>query len=78
MKHQPRRPNPRPGQFYMTVPEVADELRVSRMTVYRRIHDGELKAVRIGRGLRVAEKDLSALIERAYGEGESGVTEACG
>ena len=36
----------------LTVPEVADRLRVSVKTVRRRIESGELPAVRIGTGVR--------------------------
>ncbi|MGH8981468.1 MAG: helix-turn-helix domain-containing protein [Acidimicrobiales bacterium] len=43
---------------FMTVGEVASELRVSSMTVYRLINAGELPAVRIGRSFRVPTEDL--------------------
>ena len=33
---------------FLTVAEVADEMRVSRMTVYRLVHSGEIPAVRVG------------------------------
>jgi excisionase family DNA binding protein len=36
-------------QRLLTVPEVAAQLRVSKLTVYRRIWDGTLPAVRIGK-----------------------------
>lgn len=50
---------------YLTVGEVAAMLRVSPMTVYRRINAGELPAVRIGRSFRVREEDLDRyLVER--------------
>jgi excisionase family DNA binding protein len=42
-----------PRARFLTVAEVADELRVSGMTVYRLIHSGELRAVRVGRSFRV-------------------------
>lgn len=32
----------------LTIPEVAERLRVSRMSVYRRIEKGEVPAVRLG------------------------------
>ena len=38
---------------YLTVEEIAEELRVSKMTVYRLIHDDELGHVRVGRTYRV-------------------------
>ena len=39
----------------LTVGEVAAILRVSKMTVYRLVHTGELEAVRVGRSYRVSE-----------------------
>jgi len=41
-----------PARPLLTVPEVADRLRVSVKTVRRRIESGELPAVRIGTGIR--------------------------
>jgi excisionase family DNA binding protein len=38
---------------YLTVAEVALAMRVSKMTVYRLVHEGELAAVRFGRSYRV-------------------------
>ena len=42
------------GKF-LTVAEVAEIMRVSKMTVYRLVHSGELPAVRVGRSFRVNE-----------------------
>lgn len=47
----------------LTVSEVADLFRVSSMTVYRLIRNGELPAVRVGRSYRVREDDLHAYLE---------------
>ena len=33
---------------YLTVAEVAEAMRLSRMTVYRLVHSGELPALRVG------------------------------
>jgi excisionase family DNA binding protein len=49
-----QRPAPRPVSF-LTVTEVAAIMRVSKMTVYRLVHGGELSAVRVGRSFRVPE-----------------------
>ncbi|MEJ5913890.1 helix-turn-helix domain-containing protein [Pseudokineococcus sp. 1T1Z-3] len=46
----------------MTVAEVAEELRVSRMTVYRLIERGELPAVRVGRSYRVPTAAAAAFL----------------
>ena len=47
---------------FMTVTEVADMMRVSRMTVYRMIHAGELLAVRFGRSYRVPQEAVQAIV----------------
>ena len=47
----------------LTVAEVATLMRVSRMTVYRLIRRGQLKAIRVGRNYRVREQDLTAYLE---------------
>ncbi len=40
---------------FLTVAEVAELMRVSKMTVYRLVHSGELPAIRFGRSYRVPE-----------------------
>jgi excisionase family DNA binding protein len=49
------RPAPRAAVSFLTVAEVAAIMRVSKMTVYRLVHAGELAAVRVGRSFRVPE-----------------------
>ena len=49
------RPAPRTAVTFLTVAEVAAIMRVSKMTVYRLVHSGELAAVRVGRSFRVPE-----------------------
>lgn len=49
---------------WLTVAEVAAVMRVSKMTVYRLIHSGELSAARFGRSFRVTERSLE-LYEQA-------------
>jgi excisionase family DNA binding protein len=45
-----------------TVAEIAGLLRVSPMTVYRKINSAELKSVRIGRAIRVRENALRDIL----------------
>lgn len=47
---------------FLTAEEVADQLRVSTMTVYRLIERRELPAVRVGRQVRVAATDLDEFL----------------
>ncbi|WRL67030.1 helix-turn-helix domain-containing protein [Blastococcus brunescens] len=51
----PERPAPRAAVSFLTVTEVAAIMRVSKMTVYRLVHGGELAAVRVGRSFRVPQ-----------------------
>ncbi|MDG2263210.1 MAG: helix-turn-helix domain-containing protein [Actinomycetota bacterium] len=53
----------RPAPRYLTPNDVAADLQVSSMTVYRLIHSGDLPAVRIGRSFRVATTDLNTFLE---------------
>jgi len=50
----------------MTVAEVAAIMRVSKMTVYRLVHSGELPAVRVGRSFRVREDAVSEYLSQSY------------
>jgi excisionase family DNA binding protein len=51
---------------FLTVQEVADQLRVSTMTVYRIIKAGELRAVRVGKSYRLREEDIDAYLAKQY------------
>lgn len=52
-----------PDVRFLTVAEVAELMRVSKMTVYRLVHAGELPAVRFGRSYRVPESAVSAAVQ---------------
>lgn len=56
---------------FLTVAEVAEVMRVSKMTVYRLVHSGEMPAVRVGRSFRVPQDALDAYLRTAYVEPES-------
>lgn len=50
---------------FLTVAEVAEMCRVSRMTVYRWVHAGDLPAVRFGKSFRVPQAAAQEFVERA-------------
>ncbi|AMY17666.1 helix-turn-helix domain-containing protein [Rhodococcus kroppenstedtii] len=54
------------GTQFLTVAEVASLMRVSKMTVYRLVHGGELPAVRVGRSFRVHAKAVHDYLETSY------------
>ena len=41
-------------------------MRVSKMTVYRLVHNGELPAARVGRSFRVHAKAVHDMLESSY------------
>src|SRR4249919_3855151 len=53
---------------FLTVAEVASVMRVSKMTVYRLVHGGELPAVRVGRSFRVPDQAVHDYLNEAYVE----------
>ena len=50
----------------LTVAEVASIMRVSKMTVYRLVHAGDLPAVRVGRSFRVPEDEVHTYLRTSY------------
>ncbi len=55
---------------FLTVAEVADLMRVSRMTVYRMVHSGQLPAIRMGRSFRVPSRVVDEMIAAGLAEWE--------
>lgn len=55
-----------PDVKFLTVAEVAGIMRVSKMTVYRLVHSGELPAVRVGRSFRVPERAVQDYLRGSY------------
>ncbi|HEX7657986.1 MAG TPA: helix-turn-helix domain-containing protein [Pseudonocardiaceae bacterium] len=51
---------------FLTVAEVAALMRVSKMTVYRLVHGGDLPAVRVGKSFRVPERAVHEYLRNAY------------
>jgi excisionase family DNA binding protein len=51
---------------FLTVQEVAALMRVSKMTVYRLVHSGELASVRVGRSFRVPERAVHEYLRGAF------------
>lgn len=51
---------------FLTVAEVAAVMRVSKMTVYRFVHSGQMPAVRVGRSFRVSEEDVNEFLKDSF------------
>ncbi len=53
-----------PQDQYHTVRELADRLKVAEATVRHWIRTGDLRAIDIGKGWRIAESDFALFLER--------------
>ena len=51
---------------FLTVAEVASVMRVSKMTVYRLVHAGDLPAARVGWSFRVPEDAVNEYLRKSY------------
>jgi excisionase family DNA binding protein len=51
---------------FLTIAEVASVMRVSKMTVYRLVHGGDIPAVRVGRSFRVSEEDVNEYLRNSF------------
>jgi excisionase family DNA binding protein len=49
-------------EAYITPTEIARHLRLSKMTVYRLLHTGQIKSVRVGRSIRVLRTAFDAYL----------------
>lgn len=54
---------------FLTVAEVAEAMRVSKMTVYRLVHAGTLPAVQVGRSFRIPEQAVQDYLRQSYVQG---------
>ena len=67
-----------PAPRFMTVSEVADLMRVSKMTVYRMVHSGDLPAMQVGRSFRVPERAVKEYLAAGLGDWGHDASEASG
>lgn len=58
---------------FLKIKDIAKNLGVSVMTIYREIDEGRLKARRIGRSYRIEEKDYAAYLEAAKVQPDEGM-----
>ena len=65
---EPRPPRQLSEVRFLTVAEVAALMRVSKMTVYRLVHAGDLASVRVGRSFRVPERAVHDYLRGAFTE----------
>ena len=47
---------------YLTIPQLARILGISRIAVYRKVKKGQIKAVKIGRTFAIHQKHIAAIL----------------
>jgi excisionase family DNA binding protein len=52
---------------YVTVPELAKILGLSRIAVYKQVRKGQIKAVRIGRNYAISRKYVEGILGKTLG-----------
>jgi len=57
------RPEIRHNIELMSIPQVCQYLGMGKSWVYRRIHDGEIPSVRLGRTIKIRQSDLEQYLE---------------
>lgn len=57
---------------WWAVAQIAAELGVSKMTIYRLIHAGEIEAVKVGKSYRVADDKFKQYLKRSKVSGDGG------
>lgn len=61
-------------QALMTVPEVAELWKVCDKTVFNAIRNGDLKAIRIGKSVRISREQFTAFLDSRRTETAPAVT----
>jgi excisionase family DNA binding protein len=59
---------PRPPRSLLTLPEAAEELRVSRTQPYRLRAQGRVRVLQLGGRVLVPRREIQRLIDEALGE----------
>lgn len=52
-------------ETYMTPKEMAERLRVSHMTIYRLIHEGKIRYLKVGGSFRISESAYEEFVKEA-------------
>ena len=50
---------------YISIPQLAKILGISRIAVYKRVKKGQIKAIKVGRSFAIPKKDIVNILGRA-------------
>ncbi|MBI5699878.1 helix-turn-helix domain-containing protein [Candidatus Saganbacteria bacterium] len=55
-------------QDYITIPQLAKILGISRIAVYKKVKKGEIKSIKIGRNFAIPKEDMPEILGKSLGE----------
>jgi excisionase family DNA binding protein len=55
---------------YLTIPQLAKILGLSRIAVYRKVKKGQIKAVKIGRTFAIPQKQIAVILGKSLHEAD--------
>ena len=58
------------NEEFLSVKEIAEKLRISKMFIHRAIRKGELKAYRLGNKFRIKVEDLENFLKKKKDKGD--------
>jgi len=53
---------------YLTIPQLAEILGISRIAVYKKVKKGQIKAIRIGKNYAIPKKHISDILGKSVSE----------
>ena len=57
-----------PGEKFLTIPQLAELLGVSRITIYNRVKKGQIPATRVGRSYIINDKIIAQIMGKKVSE----------
>lgn len=55
---------------YITIPQLAKLLGISRIAVYKKVKKGQIKAIKVGRHFAISQRYVTAILGKELGQKE--------
>jgi excisionase family DNA binding protein len=63
---RPEQEEQRPGVQLLSIPQLCQELGMGKSWIYRRLRNGEIPSIRLGRTIKVRRDELEAYLDRHH------------
>lgn len=58
------------GNKYISIPELAKMLRISRIALYKKVKTGEIKAIKVGRNYAIPQRYVLSILGKSLSKEE--------